>query len=106
MYIPLFAGIYAKFNSARRDAPRIVALDEAFAGVDDDNILDCFRIMNEMDLDYILTSQILWGDYSSIKHLAISELYHLPSSNVVSIIRYKWDGIKRSLVTTNKEYQT
>lgn len=105
MYIPLFAGIYAKFNSARNDAPRIIALDEAFAGVDDDNILDCFRIMNEMDLDYILTSQILWGDYSSVKHLAICELHHLPSSNVVSIIRYKWDGIKRSLVTNELEYQ-
>ena len=48
---------------------------------------------------------MLWGDYSSIKHLAICELHHLPSSNVVSIIRYKWDGIKRSLVTDNKEYQ-
>ena len=105
MYIPLFAGIYAKFNSAKSDAPRVIALDEAFAGVDDDNILDCFRIMNEMDLDYVLTSQILWGDYSSIKHLAICELHHLPSSNVVSIIRYKWNGIKRSLVTDNKEYQ-
>lgn len=106
MYIPLFAGIYAKFNSAKNDAPRVIALDEAFAGVDDDNILDCFRIMNEMDLDYILTSQILWGDYSSIKHLAICELHHLPTSNVVSIIRYKWDGLKRSLVTDNKEYQS
>ena len=105
MYIPLFAGIYAKFNSARKTAPKVIALDEAFAGVDDDNILDCFRIMDEMDLDYILTSQMLWGDYSTIKHLAICELHSAPESNVVSVIRYKWDGFKRTLVTSEKDYE-
>lgn len=105
MYIPLFAGIYAKFNAAKSDAPRVIALDEAFAGVDDDNILDCFRILESMDIDYVMTSQILWGDYNTINHLAISELHHLPQTNVVSVLKYKWDGKKRSLVTDNKEYQ-
>ena len=105
MYVPLFSGIYAKFNAARSDAPRIIALDEAFAGVDDDNILDCFRILNDMELDYVMTSQILWGDYQTIKHLAISELHHLAGSDVVSILKYKWDGIKRSLITHEREYQ-
>ena len=105
MYIPLFAGIYAKYNSARATAPRVIALDEAFAGVDDDNIKDCFRIMGEMDLDYVMTSQVLWGDYSSVKKLAICELHHLPSTNVVSVLRYKWDGLKRNLITSNKEYE-
>ncbi len=105
MYVPLFAGIYAKFNAAKKDAPRVIALDEAFAGVDDDNILDCFRILESMDIDYVMTSQILWGDYNTIKHLAISELHHPIGSNVVSILKYKWDGLKRSLVTDEKEYQ-
>lgn len=105
MYVPLFAGIYAKFNAAKKDAPRVIALDEAFAGVDDDNILDCFRILESMDIDYVMTSQILWGDYNTIKHLAISELHHPIGSDVVSILKYKWDGIKRSLVTDEKEYQ-
>lgn len=105
MYVPLFAGINAKFNSARNDSPRIIALDEAFAGVDDMNIEDCFRILESLDLDYILTSQILWGDYKTIKHLAINELHHLQNSNVVSILRYKWDGCKRMLVTKESEYE-
>lgn len=98
MYIPLFAGINAKFNSAKKDAPRIVALDEAFAGVDDINIEDSFRILDELNLDYVLTSQILWGDYSTIKSLSICELHHLSSSDVVSVLRYKWDGHKRLLI--------
>ena len=104
MYIPLFAGINAKFNAARSDAPRVIALDEAFAGVDDANIEDSFRILEELDLDYILTSQILWGDYHTVKSLAISELHHLPGSDVISIMRFKWDGVKRCLVTNESEY--
>lgn len=105
MYIPLFAGINAKFNSAKKDAPRIVALDEAFAGVDDLNIEDSFRILEELNLDYILTSQILWGDYSTIKSLSICELHHLSGANVVSVLRYKWDGHKKVLVTDESEYE-
>lgn len=105
MYIPLFAGINAKYNSARSDAPRVIALDEAFAGVDDINILDSFRILSELDLDYILTSQMLWGDYESVKSLSIAELYHIPESDVISIIRYIWNGSKKNLVTNNEEYE-
>lgn len=105
MYIPLFAGINAKFNSAKKDAPRVVALDEAFAGVDDLNIEDSFRILEELNLDYILTSQILWGDYSTIKSLSICELHHLSGTDVVSVLRYKWDGHKKVLVTDESEYE-
>ena len=76
MYIPLFSSIFAKLNSAYKYAPHVIALDEAFAGVDDENINDAFRILDKLDIDYVLTSQQLWGDYESIKHLAISELYH------------------------------
>ena len=105
MYIPLFSGIYAKFNGANPTAPKVIALDEAFAGVDDDNIQDCFRILGHMDLDYVLTSQILWGDYKTVSHLAIYELFHPQNSDVVSLIRYKWDGTKRTLIESEKEYE-
>lgn len=35
MYVPLFSAVAAKFESAREDAPLLIALDEAFAGVDE-----------------------------------------------------------------------
>lgn len=105
MYIPLFSSIYAKLNSANSNAPHVIALDEAFAGVDDNNINDAFRILDKLDIDYVLTSQQLWGDYETVKHLAISELHHPVGSNVVSVIKYKWDGINRSKVESNYEYQ-
>ncbi len=104
MYIPLFAGINAKFNSAKKDAPRVVALDEAFAGVDDLNIEDSFRILEELNLDYVLTSQFLWGDYRTVNSLSICELHHLPSTSVISVLRYKWDGNQKVLVTDESEY--
>ncbi|MBP3920756.1 MAG: TIGR02680 family protein [Bacilli bacterium] len=105
MYIPLFSSIYAKLNSAYDYAPHVIALDEAFAGVDDANINDAFRILDKLDIDYVLTSQQLWGDYETIKHLAISELYHPIGSRVVSTIKYKWDGKVRKLVDDVNEYQ-
>ena len=35
LHLPLFAAAHAMLNSARPDAPRLLAVDEAFAGVDD-----------------------------------------------------------------------
>lgn len=105
MYIPLFASIFAKLKGASKTAPKIIALDEAFAGVDDDNIKDAFRILDKLDIDFVLTSQQLWGDYETIKHLAISELHHPVDSKVVSIIKYKWDGISRNKVIGEEDYE-
>ncbi len=98
MYIPLFAAVYARYESARLDCPRIISLDEAFAGVDDNNIRDCFRILTELDLEYVINSQVLWGEYDTIPSLAINELISDPASQVVSVIRYHWDGKKKELL--------
>lgn len=98
MYIPLFAAVYARYESAKNDCPRIISLDEAFAGVDDNNIRDMFRILTKLDLEYIINSQVLWGEYDTIPSLAINELVSDPSSQIVSVIRYRWDGNKRELV--------
>lgn len=40
MYVPLFSAVVAKYSGAREDAPRLISLDEAFAGVDEMNIKD------------------------------------------------------------------
>lgn len=98
MYIPLFAAVYAKYENSKKDSPRIISLDEAFAGVDDNNIRDCFRILTELDLEYIINSQVLWGEYDTIPSLAINELVSDPSSQVVSVIRYRWNGKKKELL--------
>ena len=98
MYIPLFAAVTSKFQSANESAPRIISLDEAFAGVDDANIRDMFRILTELELEYIINSQVLWGEYDTIPSLAINELISDPENMVVTVIRYQWNGNKRELI--------
>ena len=97
MYIPLFASVCARYQSARKDCARIISLDEAFAGVDDNNIRDMFRILTELELEYIINSQVLWGEYDTVPSLAICELVSDVNNKVVSVIRYSWIGKKREL---------
>ncbi|MDE5539216.1 MAG: hypothetical protein K2J20_01875, partial [Bacilli bacterium] len=95
MYIPLFACASAKLSSANSNAPRLIAMDEAFAGVDDDNIEEMFGILKSFNLDYILTSQALWCDYSEVSDIAICELFSDLSSKTLAVKRYRWNGISR-----------
>ena len=98
MYIPLFASVCARYQSARKDCLRIISLDEAFAGVDDNNIRDMFRILTELDLEYIINSQVLWGEYDTVPSLSICELISDVNRKVVSVMRYHWNGKKRELL--------
>lgn len=92
MYIPLFAAVNSRYARAeKRDCPRIIALDEAFAGVDDDNIREMFSLLESLDLDYVLNSQVLWGTYDSVKNLAIYEIIRYDEEVIVPI-RYEWNG--------------
>ncbi len=96
MYTPLFAACYSRYQEAAPDAPYIIALDEAFAGVDDNNINEMFEIVEELGFNYIMNSQVLWGDYQAVNSLAICELVRPKNANFVTVIRYKWDGKKIS----------
>ena len=92
MYIPLFAAVYSKLESADNKGLRVIALDEAFAGVDDGNITELFDILSKLNLDYILTSQALWGDYETIHDLAICELNKDEKLKAVGVQHFHWNG--------------
>lgn len=94
MYVPLFASISAKLASASSNTPRLIALDEAFAGVDDANIEEMFGILKSFNLDYILTSQALWCDYPSISDISICELISDHASKTIGVKRHRWNGIE------------
>lgn len=98
MYIPLFASVYAKLNQSKESALRIIALDEAFAGVDEDNIREMFGILKYLDIDFIINSQILWGDYDTIEDLSICELIRPQNSSVVTVERYRWNGKYKEII--------
>jgi uncharacterized protein (TIGR02680 family) len=99
MYVPLFSSVYARFDGApRKDCPRVISLDEAFAGVDDNNIADMFRLVGELKLDFIINSQVLWGDYDTVPSLSVYELIRPNNADFVTTIRYLWNGKVRELV--------
>ena len=97
MYVPLFSAVAAKYDSARKDAPRLISLDEAFAGVDEMNIKDMFRLMIEFGFDFMLNSQILWGDYNTVPSIAIYQLVRPENVKYVTVISYVWNGKVKAL---------
>lgn len=98
MYVPLFAAVNAQYKKAEnKDHPRMIALDEAFAGVDDKNISSMFEMVQKLDFDYIMNSQALWGCFETVKGLRIAELLRPQNSRIVSVIRYTWNGKERML---------
>lgn len=98
MYVPLFAAVNAHLKKCDDNAhPRIIALDEAFAGVDDMNISSMFEMVDMLDFDYIMNSQSLWGCYKTVKSLSIADLSRPANSDVVTVIYYTWNGKERCL---------
>lgn len=98
MYIPLFASVNAQYRKSRHaDHPRLIALDEAFAGVDHKNISSMFELVEKLDFDYIMNSQSLWGCYESVRSLKIAELLRPENAKFITVISYEWNGKERIL---------
>lgn len=98
MYVPLFSAVVAKYKGANPDAPKLISLDEAFAGVDEMNIKDMFRLMIHLELNFIINSQVLWGDYDTVPSLAIYHLIRPLNVKCVAVMKYIWNGKVRTLV--------
>jgi uncharacterized protein (TIGR02680 family) len=97
IYIPLFSATYSKYSNAGEDAPYIIALDEAYAGVDDNNISEMFGIMQQYQFNYILTSQSLWADFETVPGINIFVLNFDKTRRVVSSEPWRWDGQKTEM---------
>ncbi|MEM8933836.1 MAG: TIGR02680 family protein, partial [Acidobacteriota bacterium] len=76
--MPQFAAASAHYNSAKRPAPRLILLDEAFVGVDADMRAKCMGLLGAFDLDFVMTSEREWGCYSTLPGVAIVQLSTLP----------------------------
>jgi uncharacterized protein (TIGR02680 family) len=94
--IPLFAAAASHYRSAGNPhAPRLVLLDEAFAGVDDDARAKCLGLLAEFDLDVVMTSEREWGCYPTVPGLAIAHLTRREGIDAVLVSRWQWDGRAR-----------
>ena len=105
MYVPLFSAVAAKYEGGRADAPRLIALDEAFAGVDSRNIRDMFRLMTEFGFNYMMNSQVLWGDCDTVDALAIYQLARPENARFVMVMPYLWNGKGREMLEREGEVE-
>ena len=88
----MFAAAASYYSSAHPHAPRLIALDEAFAGVDDDSRAKCLGLLATFDLDVVMTSEREWGCYPEVPGLAIAQLARREGIDAVLVTPWRWDG--------------
>ncbi|MBH1938544.1 TIGR02680 family protein [Streptomyces sp. AV19] len=94
--VPLFAAASSHYASAGNPhAPRLVTLDEAFAGVDDDSRAKCLGLLHAFDLDVVMTSEREWACYPQVPGIAIAQLSRIDGYGAVLVTRWEWDGSAR-----------
>ncbi|AZS74584.1 TIGR02680 family protein [Streptomyces lydicus] len=94
--VPLFAAASSHYASAGSPyAPRLVTLDEAFAGVDDDSRAKCLGLLHAFDLDVVMTSEREWACYPQVPGIAIAQLSRIDEVAAVLVTRWEWDGARR-----------
>lgn len=94
-YLPLFAAASAHFTSvagAAPHAPRFVLLDDAFPKIDARTHPLLFGLLVDLDLDFVVTSERLWGTHGTVPELAIYEALRSPGERGIAQFEHRWDG--------------
>ena len=96
--VPLFAAVSSFYtHGGSKDAPRLVLLDEAFAGIDDAARAHCMALVREFDLDFVMTSEREWACYAELPGVSICQLQRREGIDAVHVSRWRWDGRARRL---------
>ena len=90
IHLPLFAAAAALYGNTQ--APRLIMLDEALSGIDDETRERVLEATVAFDLDLVMTSHELWGTYRSVPQLAIYQLHRENGIFGVHAIPFIWDG--------------
>jgi uncharacterized protein (TIGR02680 family) len=94
--VPLFAAVATFYGQGpTAHAPRLVLLDEAFAGIDDDARAHCMALIKEFDLDFVITSEREWACYAALPGVSICQLQRRPEIDAVHVSRWTWNGKTR-----------
>lgn len=93
IHMPLFAAAAALYSSSRDGrAPRLVMLDEALSGIDDETRAKVLAVLVALDLDVVMTSHELWGTYRTVPSLSIYQLHRENGAFGVASEHFIWDG--------------
>ncbi|OEV27091.1 hypothetical protein AN219_23755 [Streptomyces nanshensis] len=101
-YLVLFAAAAAHFTTLGEStphAPRLILLDDAFAKVDEPTHGRLGRILVDLDLDFVLTSERLMGNWPEVPSLHIYECLRDAHTRGVATLHYTWNGRQRRLVS-------
>jgi hypothetical protein len=92
IHMPLFAAANALYSSSKPTCPRLVALDEAFAGIDDMFKPELLGLTVKFDLDLFMTGHDLWVRYATVPLIAHYDMQHDKGNHAVSAYLVLWDG--------------
>ena len=94
-YLPFLAAVAVSYDALAESAPRaprFVLLDDAMAKVSEDNHADLLGLLVDLDLDFIATSERLWGAHATVPELAITEVIRDAELGVILLDHFHWDG--------------
>ena len=101
-YLPLFAAVAASCDAlsdqgyqsgeSEPNTCRFVLLDDAFAKVSEDNHAALFGLLVNLDLDFVATSERLWGTHQTVPELSITEVIRDAKYQSILLEHYRWDG--------------
>ncbi len=94
LHLPLFAAANAHFEAGVATAPRLIALDEAFAGIDDRGVPELLRLAVAFDLDFFFTGYDLWLTEAFLPAVMHYDLAHDPIAQAVSAFPILWNGVE------------
>ncbi|GGO06970.1 TIGR02680 family protein [Microbispora bryophytorum] len=92
IHLPLFAAANALYSSAKPTCPRVIALDEAFAGIDDRYKPELLGLTVKFGLDLFMTGHDLWVHFDTVPMAAHYDMHHDKSAHAVSAMLMLWDG--------------
>lgn len=101
LHLPLFAAAAAHYSSASEHAPRLIMLDEAFAGIDQGMRASCLGLLQSFDLDSFMTSHEEWGFYPELDGISTYQLARDPAVPGVAATRFVWNG--RSVIQDERD---
>ena len=61
--------------------------------------------MTEFQFDFIINSQVLWGDCDTLDALAIYQLIRPENVRFVTVMSYLWNGQVREMLEDEKELE-
>jgi uncharacterized protein (TIGR02680 family) len=94
LHLPLFAAAAAFYAAAASTAPRLILLDEAFAGIDTKIRAQLMALLVAFDLDFLMTSYEEWGFYEELDGLSTYHLSREPGFRGVHTDWFLWDGAR------------